>query len=321
MAEDNIKCIKYLKGDDDGQYYNRWLSLKTLYQKVLDDGYYASEIKFNTHDYSTHCINIYKNMDKLIDWTSSNKPTYEEMFLLDAAVILHDFCMATMPQKRLEHSSEALKLIIEKMNSKERNIINTIFINSEAEIVGEIILGHSDTKLKIGSINNLQNLLGKYKDYDEDEYRNIRVCHLACMLRIADELDVTSDRIKCTLNEMNFDMDSDSERESRKHYRKLELVSKVMKDSKVNNQLILVANEYKCGVQDDDYELIAEVKNKIEAELEKVNEVYEAFSQSMSPFIKYEKVYIKFESDKEKEKRANHTAEELKKNEDSILNP
>jgi hypothetical protein len=316
MDEDNIKCIKYLK-EDDGDYYRRWQSLRTLYKDVLDDGYYTSEIKFNTHDYSTHCIDIYRNIDKLIDWNSPNKPSCQEMFLLDAAVILHDFCMATMPEKRFEHSNEALKLIVEKMNSSERNIINTIFINSEAEIVGDIILGHSDTKLRVGNINTLQVLLNKYREYESDEYANIRVCHLACMLRIADELDVTSDRIKRTLTEMNFDMEDDGERESRKHYRKLELVKKVMRDKNINNQLILVANEYKCGVQDDDFELIAEVKNKIEEELEKVNDIYEAFPQSICPFIKYDKVYIKFDNDKDKEKRANFTAEGLKKKKDS----
>ena len=314
MNEEKLKCIKALQGNNNDEYFHKWIAFRTVYQPILDEGAYSSEVKYNTHNYSTHCVNIYKNIDKLIDWNSDNKPTVEELFYLDVAVILHDLCMAVMPQKRPQHSKEAYEIILNKINSPDRNEINGLLKLSEAECIAEIILGHSDVKVEEKSEDTIKYLIDKYRGYVESEYETNRICHLAVILRLADELDVTYDRINRKFTEMSFDTEDENDRVSMKHYRKLQLVKKITQDKDENNRLILEINDKEFGIESgDDEDLIAEVKNKIESELQNTNRVFSAFAQRLCPYKKFDTVYIKSYDNPTKEKELNEYAEKCKK--------
>lgn len=158
-------------------------------------------------------------------------------------------------------------------------------------------------------------MLEKYRGYKEDEYVMNRVCHLAVILRLADELDVTSDRINRPLTEMDFDTEDENDRESMKHYRKLKLVTTIRQDKNENNRLLLEVNDREFGIENgDDEDLTVEVKNKIELELQKTSAVYRGFEQRICPYKKFDNVYIKFDNNPEKEKELNEYAVKYKKN-------
>ncbi len=314
MNEEETRCIKALQSKNNDEYFRKWMAIREVYRPILDEGAYRSDVNYNTHNYSTHCVNIYRNIDKLIDWSSDNKPTVKEFFYLDVAVILHDLCMAIMPKERLRHSKEAYEIILEKINSPDRNEINGLLIPSEAECIAQIILGHSDVKVEGKSGDTIKYLIDIYRNYDESEYEMNRVCHLAVILRLADELDVTYDRINRKLTEMNFDIEDENDRESMRHYRKLQLVKKIRQDKSENNRLLLVINDKEFGIESgDDEDLIAEVKNKIESELQNTKRVYAAFAQRLCPYKKFDTVYIKSDDNPTKEKELNEYAEKCKK--------
>lgn len=307
MVEKDFKCIKAMINDD----YERWLSIRTVYKPFLDEGAYRSDIKYMTHNYSTHCINIYRNIDKLINWGGSSKLSTHEAFLLNTAVIVHDIYMAIAPEKRLVHSKEAYELILNEINSNTRNVINSHLKASEAEQIAEIVLGHSDLKVDGEKENTLEYLLERYKK--DPDYEENRICHLAAVLRLADELDVTQDRINRNLNEMNFDLNDENDAESSRHYRKLQLVKRITENIEKNDELIICINDRIYGVENnEDIDLLAEVKNKIEEELKKVDKIYLAYKQEVSPYKRFLYATIQSE-DATREKEINDYAEKNKK--------
>lgn len=292
MQEDEFKCIKAIKGEE---YYNKWLGIKNVYQPFLDEGAYRSDIKYMTHSYSKHCINIYENIDMLIEWGGVLEPNKKETFLLDVSVILHDIYMAISPEKRNIHSQEAYEFILNQIRSNKRNVINSFLTANEAEMVADIVLGHSDLKYEGKRESTLEYLWKKYDDETDVEYSKARIVHLAAILRIADELDATRNRITRPYEEMNFNLEDENDKESSIHYRKLKLVKKISPNKKKNDELLISIDDDVFGVENnEDIDYILEVKDKIQEELNNINEIYARYQQQyLCPSKRFLRVCIK----------------------------
>jgi orotate phosphoribosyltransferase len=270
FEEEEYKCIKFL---ENSMYIEKWKTLRGIYRKKLDQGPVSSEIKFTTHNYSTHCVNIYKIISEVIvDF--SKIESQRTIFLLDVAVLLHDIIMADDTNKRETHSKDGKAYILEQVNSHTNNSINNILDNSEAKIVADAILGHGNITLKDDQkINTLEELHKQCIKRPTDD--NKLACQIAAALRLADELDTTTSRIVRPLEDYHFDDKNKNDILSKKHHKKLELIESIFINPSKNDQLLIGTNDFyfeKNDFKDDDGELLLEVKDKITKELESIND-------------------------------------------------
>lgn len=267
--EDEYDCIKYL---ENSIYIENLNTLRGIFRKRLDQGAASSEIKFTTHDYSTHCKNIYKIISETVVDFSKN-PSKKTIFLLDVAVLLHDIVMADNTELRETHAKDGQMFVLDAIYSNDRNEINSVLDASSAKIIASAIYGHGNIKNNDGvKVNTLEELYKKYEHTKTDDDK--LACQIGAALRLADELDATVDRINRPQNEYHFNEDLEKDRLSKSHHMKLVLVDKIYKDPEKNDQLKIATNDYyfeKNGFNDDLGEMILEVKNKISKELECIN--------------------------------------------------
>jgi len=273
--ENSYKCIKFLKlwsEECNAKYYEEWQVIRAIYKPVLDYGPIWKNVAFTPHDYTHHCIGIYRALDLLIDDDNFNnkKISLEELFILDVSVILHDIIMTYNITKRLTHSRDAEDFILELVNNHNESVLSNVLNSTTACSVGKIILGHSDVKNKDMKLKYIE----KLKTSVQGEFGSVRLQLLSSLLRLADELDISSLRIDKIKYQAYF-IDQNTY-DSINHWRKLDLMNipTVQPDK---STILLEPNYQKIEFGDKektiiDVCLLFEVKNKISEELKYVSE-------------------------------------------------
>jgi len=188
--------------------------MSTSHKKIFNDfvNYYAPKFPdreilnnsvFTPHNFNQHCFDIYKIISSIIlnknlAYETAYKLSSKELLLLNLAVLFHDISMSEgLTTRRENHSVESAKYVDREFNSVECKAWEKLS-RSEVNALEEIIKAHSD--IKDGSVNVLENGLNApalmYDCYDSDnDSDEIRVLLLAAILRVADEMDVTSARL------------------------------------------------------------------------------------------------------------------------------
>lgn len=203
----NLFCIKEMKGD----YFARWEAIKNVYAPKLDEGPVYRPVAYTYHDYTHHCFNIYKIVSKDILYMPSL--TAQEWFILNTAILLHDFSMTFINFDRLKHSKQSAEWLMDSIEND--SVLRQNLSNDEAEVIALIIMAHSDCKEKRDNKENIiEYTLENPEIEDEMECGGaepVRVKFLAGILRTADECDVTRNR----LGTAEFDKLDDRDNEQR----------------------------------------------------------------------------------------------------------
>lgn len=294
--EDDFYIIK--KMQSIARYKENWEAIRTIFKGKLDSGAVSSKIKYTTHDYSHHCINIYTNIENIVLKRACSELTPTELFILNVAVILHDYVMAINPEKRFTHARDAAEYIMKSVNDTNGTELNHLLTNEEARLVAYVVMGHGDIKGNNVEVNTLK--------YVVDEYVNkyyaspIKIPYLAAILRLADEFDCTANRLICPLEEVGL-TDSKEDINSRRHYRKLQLVERVGIKQSPSNILYLYCNDYVLNEKtyDEDAQNMIEVREKLLKEIINVKQnVYNYFEQEHCPIKIYDDIKIMSGNDK-----------------------
>ncbi len=267
-------------------YYERWRAIRAIYKPLLDEGSVGSKIKYTTHNYSTHCVNIYNIINNIIIFRDGRNLSPTEAFILNVSVILHDIIMSFDIEKRSSHAKEAYNYILENINSLRENTINMLLTQEEARYVAYTILGHSDFKGE-STLKYLTNIYEKYS------FNCIKFPYLAAMLRLGDELDCSRSRINRPIGTIGF-TDSDDDKNSRLHYRKLELIEMVgIKEKPTNILYLYVEDRVLSSNILEDAKILSEVRSKILSEISNIKRnVYSMFCQEESPMKMFDDVKI-----------------------------
>lgn len=267
-AEDTLTCIVKMKDYDD--YYRRWSSIRDVYQVQINGDLFDSKNQYTAHDYCNHCKNILTILNTIIPFQAYDKSlTSESLFCLNVSVILHDIAMFFAPENRMNHSEIAKKYIIEQVLLKRNSFLSQLLTHQEALFVSDIIYAHSDIKDDAGNIafETLPSLIDK--QLRSGRMGLVNTGMLAGLLRLADELDVTSWRVAgknliySRIKEQSFI-----------HWRQCELFGFPTKDERNATLLNLRIHEElinSTGDFDFDCSLIVKVENKIKQELTNVN--------------------------------------------------
>lgn len=177
------------------QYTRKWKSIKEQYAVRLDRGPVHKPIAYTFHDYSHHCFDIYKIVDKAILFKPSLSE--QEWFILNTAILLHDFSMTFDNFDRLIHSKQSAEWLLDQM--EKDTVLKKNLNPSEAEAIALIIQAHSDCKKNVNGTEEIeQYTLENEKMAEPMECggaKNVHLQFLAAILRIADECDVTRDRV------------------------------------------------------------------------------------------------------------------------------
>lgn len=217
---------------------------------------------FTLHDFDTHCINIYKIIsyvlfdDDNLVYTSDFGITSRELYILNLAVLFHDIGMSRcLFATRDNHSLNSAEYIDGEF-SKSRSIlrIESTLTPNECRALRAIVIAHSDIK-KIGVQDNENGL--KAKNLNDVDGRSGTIIHsrfLAGVLRLADELDISSDRIGTgeieeKIEELLEKNKSDRQNEdaysvSLRHWKRLHLISSVKRNSDGRTIELVLDDEY-----------------------------------------------------------------------------
>lgn len=281
-----LDCYRKM-GDEDKRHFD---CLVDYYGGLLNAGPARRNVIYTLHDFDHHCYNLYHIIAMYILGPKGLEGlNHEERYLLNLAVLFHDISMCTggydngekIPFDRNIHSLQSAQwLKHEYENSTSVLHAQGDLTVKQIEIIGKICKAHSDIK---GS----EMPTGLYApDLKPEQGRTgvIRVKTLAAILRVADEMDVTSDRLGTATEEDSLlteianngtperQRQIDLDRESRRHWKRLHYIIGI---TRVNNSTVaLELNRDEVVSQKDkgdDYNIaddLAETRDKIQRELD-----------------------------------------------------
>lgn len=246
-----IEKMPIVKRLENTKFKDNFKNLVEYAAPILEMGPSLSDIGFTPHDFSHHVKDIYSLLDKMLPKAFYEKYNAgENLFVLLTGALFHDIGMTKEwnDEVRARHSEIGKNEFLEPFN--ENRIDSVIKQNIEfrySEYIGDIIYAHSDIKLNDGTrIETFRQIYNKYENLEYSTKGNqeeINVPFLAALLRLADELDITYERIENINYQKKNNLPS-----SLQHFRLCELFKDVQL-SKHEDALIIVVDESKCNLQ------------------------------------------------------------------------
>lgn len=221
MIENEYKsfiCVQKLEEQNKNRFYN----IVNSYAEELNDKIVMDGSVYTIHNFNNHCMDLYKIISEVL---LDSKRAYEgvgltdkELYILDLAVLFHDISMSQdITSERENHSRKSAEYIQQLYDNKESAFFKNCGLSlNEIKALKAVIMAHSD--IKDGSVPPDQRGLNspKLNNKMAAKIGNIRGILLAGILRLADELDVTVDRLGNTSIEENL-------RKAKKKYTEIEI--------------------------------------------------------------------------------------------------
>lgn len=191
----SFECYTHMSDNDKGCFDK----LVEYYSPFLGNGKTenATSTRFTLHDFEHHCVDLFKYISEVI----LSKAAYgesglskRELYILNLSVLFHDISLHLVDDcERSKHAQQSAEWL-----RKEHRDTKTAFADqcglteTEVDALCAIISAHSDEK-------DADGMTGVYNPELEDHYParhgDIRAQLLAGILRLADELDITTLRV------------------------------------------------------------------------------------------------------------------------------
>lgn len=188
-----IECISKMKKDYQDAFYD----MVNEYAEQLSDRICAGGSAYTLHDFSAHCVNLYKIIsnvifDKDIAYGAGTGLTEWELYILNLSVLFHDIGMSrVIEMERDNHSQCSAEYIQELYNNTQSALRKKASLEqNDVYALCDIIKAHSSVKSLPPEERGLNGVRETMPGKEE-----IRAKLLAGILRIADELDITSSRV------------------------------------------------------------------------------------------------------------------------------
>lgn len=202
MAIDNeykeFLCVKNLSTN----LKEKFNSIVDAYADRLSERIVMNDSVYTLHDFNHHCMDIYHIISSNIldDRTAYNKDhglSDRELFILNLAVLFHDYSMFnSLDATRKNHSRKSAEFI-RKEYDDSRSSFRRICDLSEEEVKALMAIIEAHSNVKDGTVKDDENGINSpnLKKYTSRGQKPIRADFLAGVLRLADELDITSARL------------------------------------------------------------------------------------------------------------------------------
>ncbi len=244
------------------------------YGELLNRGCPIGEVLYTAHDFDKHCNDIFRIISEIILLhADSNMFTSKELYVLHLSVLFHDISMAVNKNwNRNTHSKESADYVKDEENNqssplaqeKQRNNIT----HNDISVIRKIITAHSD--IKDGSVEDEKNGI-KNPELLFRMSGGINGKAIAAILRLADEFDITSDRLGTELFADQLSVENEKERISIKHWKRLHYFSMMDYTENDLSQIEIYCDDEYINLNNDDISNIVceimEVRSKILKEL------------------------------------------------------
>lgn len=198
-AFSEIDCIKRM----DSECYKMYMKVLEQYAPKLATRIVLDGSAFTSHD-EYHCLDIYKIISTCLlredtTYTDGIGLSKRELLILNLAVLFHDIGMSNrLEVKRENHSKESAEFVQAEYDDV-RSVLRsqTDLTPPEIKALKAIIKAHSNIKGD-PSIPKEKNGIRSpelKKEYKDLHSKPIKTLFLAGILRLADELDITSERL------------------------------------------------------------------------------------------------------------------------------
>lgn len=308
----NLKCYQLLPD-----------SYKACLDKLVED--YAEELNtpvhvgdslYTPHDFNHHCYNLYRIIsnhlcDLHIGSDRKTQLSEFELFLLDIAVLFHDYAMSTSTTLNVErktHSADSARCLLQQWRNPDSSLYKNgqkaNMRDNDIRAVAAIIKAHSDEKgpdapKKTGIFaEDLKD------EMDSSDPNPVRAKFLAGILRLADELDITSDRVGDIHLVDQLDPNDPDNRFSYQCWNDLHYFSSLRNDHEIHTQLNLVLDDQEIQTQFDNGDenfaksRVQKVKEKIDGELSMIwDHIFQRVEVSRS-IIRVQKIELETGLDK-----------------------
>lgn len=281
-----IRGIPIVKKLEKTEYGKKFENLVGYAAPKLDRGPFLKEIGFTPHDFSHHVKDIYSLLSKMIpDGFYKEYDKGENLFILLTSVLFHDFGMTKEwnDEVRSQHSKIGKEMFLEPFVKNDVSSVIKQNIDSKySEYIGDIICAHSDIKCANGTkVETFRQISSKYDNLEygtEGEQETINVPFLAALVRLADELDITYERIE------NIDyLRANNLPSSIEHFKLCELI-KAVQLGKRKDTLIIIVDKSKCRL-----DLLAQNGNDYHQE-----DILKTATQAANILERYEKIQEEF---------------------------
>lgn len=265
-------------------------ALARHYGRILNRGPAQTVTVYTSHDFDRHCFNLYRIISMyLLREEGIRQLNQEELYLLNLSVLLHDISMCrggyekdtnTMFDRDI-HALQSAQWIRHEFDQGNTPLSQCGLITKQVEIICDICKAHSTLK----GWETPTGLFDPKLEFTKlGKTENIRVKALAGILRVADELDVTRDRL-VDADDMDRLLTVDDGRpeaqlfarenvNSRKHFRRLLLISSLEECKDNITQLVLkldmrqVEKREMAGDAENLVDDLKAIKRKIQGELD-----------------------------------------------------
>lgn len=248
--------------------------LAVHYGELLNRGCPIGDVLYTAHDFDKHCNDIFRIISKIILLhADSNMFTSKELYILHLSVLFHDISMAVNKNwSRDKHSKESADYVKKEENTPSSPLaqekLHNNLTHNDISAIRKIITAHSD--IKDGSVEDEKNGI-KNPELTFKMSGDINGKAIAAILRLADEFDITSDRLGSEMFANQLSADDEKERISIKHWKRLHYFSMIdYTESDLSQIEIFCDDEYIDANNDDISNIvcdIAEIRSKILKEL------------------------------------------------------
>lgn len=243
-----MPIVKRLKGTE---FETKFANLVEFAAPILESGPALSSIGFTPHDFTHHVKDMYSLFNKMLPTAFFKKYSKgENLFVLLASALFHDIGMTKEwnDEVRSKHSEIGKEMFLKYfIEGSADSVVKQNIETRYSDYIGDIIYAHSDVKESNGTI--FETFRDIYDKYEKQKYgtkgnqEEINVPFLAALVRLADELDITYERIE------NIDYSKKNNLSSSlEHFKLCELIKDIQL-SKSKDSLVIVIDESKCNLE------------------------------------------------------------------------
>jgi len=295
-----LPCVQRMTND----YKDSFFRLVDVYGTklnagILNRGNPGNGNLFTLHDFDHHCFNIFQILSDVLlnkDTAFEGKGiTEKELFILNISILFHDISIATNKDWiRGVHSQQSADYLRQQYKNassaiyKEEKLLKV----NDIEAIARIIEAHSDLK-NVGIPDENNGIRNPVLDEDVHTGLPINVKLLAGLLRLSDELDITTARLgnKEFEDQLSASIDANGESESHNHWKMLHYFSGIAKDKDDYTKINLVAddNYIRKMIEDGD---ITNIIEDIESIFKKKNNEFNTINKLIFNVQQYQPIIV-----------------------------
>lgn len=190
-----FKCIRQMS-EEDG---DRFRKIVCQYIDQLNSIDTSNGIVYTLHDFDHHCCNLYRVISEILLADNAYEESGlsdRELYILNIAVLLHDIGLKDCVYiNREKHAKLSADIIMKRYNNTSDFLNESVSNLSVNDIYAlqAIVAAHSDDKSdkNVGCALDDEKLTNNMPGH----FGPIRAHFLANILRMADELDITTERL------------------------------------------------------------------------------------------------------------------------------